>query len=149
MTLLQLTFNARIFTPVHSCIGFCRNLSHPIFSKWLKSLLLTLELRSGYGRMLFLSQGVLPIVGMGGYSRRCPSLVRVLPITSPATCPLLVRVLPILSTGHFSSIFFVSKVILFVLGPFLMHTRHTGYLVKSSTSVNFSEKTCSRRTISC
>ena len=87
---------------------------------------------------------VLPIVGMVGYSRRCPSLVRVLPITSPATCPLLVRVLQILSTGHFSSIFFVSKVILFVLGPFLTHTRHTGYLVKSSTSVSTSLCTESR-----
>ena len=37
-------------------------------------------------------------------------------------------------TGRFFSIFFVSKGILFVLGPFLTHTRHTGYLVKSSTS---------------
>ena len=72
---------------------------------------------------------VLPITVIGGHSRRCPSLVRVLPITSLAKCPLLVRVLPIL---QFSSIFLVSKVILFVLGPFLTHTRHTGYLVKSS-----------------
>ena len=109
---------------------------------------------------------VLPITRMGGHPGRCPFGLRVLPITSPGSCPflirvlpitspvscpflisaftslgscpLLVRVLPILSMGRFYSNFFVSKVILFVLGPFLTYTRHAGYLVKCSTNVSTS-----------
>ena len=86
---------------------------------------------------------VLPIMSMGGHSRRCPFPVRVLPITSPATCPLFVRVLPILSMGHFPSFFCFKGNS--VLGLFLKHTRHTGYLVKSSTSVSTSLYTVSRK----